>query len=376
MLTLPCISICVPYLARYLPIVAIAGMLIEGSIVRADSSGPAWHRFQHALGQPAWIGANAGHEHATSAYRPIPDPGLSSDQSPGSELKRDLGASLFHEGRLSSGNSIACVTCHAGALSGADRRRVSLGVGGARGTMNALSVFNAAFNFRQFWDGRAVTLEDQALIPIQDPAEMAHTLEGALEMLRMDSSYPDRFAAIYPDGITVNNVADAIAHFQRLTFVRRDTPFQRYLRGEIGALDTQALRGRHRFEELGCVRCHNGINLGGNSYQRLGEAIPYYGEHRKAGPEDMGVMSRTGQERDRHVFKVPGLHGVATTAPYFHDGSISTLHDAVALMAKHQLGTVLSERDVEDIVVFLRSLGDHFSRTGDQGVAGRDTGSD
>lgn len=124
------------------------------------------------------------------------------------------------------------------------------------------------------------------------------------------------------------------------------------------------------------MSCHNGINLGGNSYQQLGEAIPYYGEHRSAGPEDMGIMSRTGRERDRHVFKVPGLHGVATTAPYFHDGSISTLHEAVALMAKHQLGTVLSERDVEDIVVFLRSLGDHFSRTGDQGDVGRDTGSD
>lgn len=369
-------NINLPYMAKALSIMAGVGILCAGLLPRADAQDTDWHLFKHALGQPAWIGVNAGHESAGSAYRPIPAAGHAASHASASALKRDLGAALFHEGRLSSGNSIACVTCHAGALSGADRRRVSLGVGGARGTMNALSVFNAAFNFRQFWDGRAVTLEDQALIPIQDAAEMAHTLDAVLEMLRLDTHYPDSFAAIYPDGITVNNIADAIAHFQRLTFVRRDTPFQRYLRGEAGALEAQALRGKRRFEEIGCVSCHNGINLGGNSYQRLGEVVPYYGEQRQAGPEDMGVMSRTGRERDRHLFKVPGLHGVATTAPYFHDGSVATLDEAIALMGEHQLGTVLSKQDVADIAAFLRSLGDHFSRTDARPDTGRDVGSD
>lgn len=347
-------------MAGLLSLVTAIGLLHSVSLAGSQPADPDWVEFQHALGQPGWIGVGANHDMAAGIYRPIP--AHESELSIIDSRKRDLGAALFHEGRLSSGNSIACVTCHAGALSGADRRRVSTGVGGARGTMNALTVFNAAYNFRQFWDGRAVTLEDQALVPIQDDAEMAHTLEAVLAMLQADPSYPGRFAEIYPDGITVNNIADAIAHFQRRNFVRYNTPFQRYLNGMDDALDEQAQRGKQRFEEIGCVTCHNGINLGGNSYQRLGEVIPYYGGQRDAGPADMGVMTRTGQEQDRHVFKVPGLHGVATTAPYFHDGSVSTLDEAITLMAKHQLGRVLSQQDVDDIGAFLRLLGDHFSR--------------
>lgn len=317
-----------------------------------ESNDPAWRAFQHALHQPAQIGDNADHALATTPYRPIPVP----DPQDIDPARFQLGFDLFHEGRLSSGNAIACVTCHAGALSGADRRRVSVGVGGARGTMNALSVFNAGFNFRQFWDGRAVTLEDQALEPIQNPVEMANTLDAVIDMLHADSQYPDKFTAAYPDGITVENMADALAHFQRFNFVRTDTPFQHYLNGDTDALDEQALRGWQRFDEMGCVSCHNGINIGGNSYQKLGAVIPYYDQQRQAGADDMGVMARSGRSEDRHVFRVPGLHGVSSTPPYLHDGSVSTLEQAIELMATHQLGRQLSQQDTDDIAAFLRSL--------------------
>ncbi|MEX2366163.1 MAG: cytochrome c peroxidase, partial [Pseudohongiellaceae bacterium] len=232
---------------------------------------------------------------------------------------------------------------------------------GARGTMNALSVFNAAFNFRQFWDGRAVTLEDQALEPIQTQAEMANTLDAVLQMLQNDSRYPDKFASVYPDGVTINNMVDAIAYFQRINFIRRDTPFQRQLAGTDDALNDQELRGWQRFDEIGCTACHNGINLGGNSYQLLGAVFPYYDEHRLADSNDMGVKGRSGRDRDRYVFKVPGLHGVASTPPYFHDGSVETLNEAIEKMAEHQLGRKLSQQDVDDIAEFMRSLSGSFT---------------
>lgn len=257
-----------------------------------EADDPAWRSFQHALGQPAMIGANADHSLATAPYRPVPAP-EPEDIGP---LRYQLGFRLFHEGRHSSGNAIGCISCHTGGLSGADQRQVSTGVEGVRGTHNALSVFNATFNFRQFWDGRAVTLEDQALEPIQNPVEMANTLEAAEIMMQTDARYPSVFESVYPDGVTHQNMADALAHFQRINFRRLDSPFQRYLNGEEDALSPQAKRGLQSFEEVGCANCHNGINLGGNSYQALGLVLPYYdGENRVADKHDAGVMDRSGR---------------------------------------------------------------------------------
>lgn len=335
-----------------------AVVLLSASRPGADVDTAAWRSFQHALGQPAWIGANADHARANTAFRPIPAP-AEGDIDPG---RFRLGAFLFHEGRLSADGRVACITCHAGALSGVDGRRVSLGVDNARGERNALSTVNAAFNFRQFWDGRAVTLEDQALVPIATEHEMASTLEAALEMLQNDTQYPDRFAAAYPDGVTIHNMADAIAHFQRISFTRPESAFMRHLAGEEGQLGDQALRGWRRFDEIGCVSCHNGINLGGNSYQQMGSALPYHDDHRATQAHDPGLKERSGREQDLHVFRVPALHTVATTAPYLHDGSIPTLEAAIAGMAEHQLGRVLGDPDIEDIAAFLRALSPPFGR--------------
>jgi len=347
------------YVCGSVPLIGILFALFfynSAAILALESSDPHWRNFQHALAQPAMIGANANHELADSTYRPLPLP----DPESLDPARFELGSSLFHEGRLSSGNSIACVTCHAGALSGTDRRQVSLGVGGAPGHMNALSVFNATFNFRQFWDGRAVTLEDQALLPVETAFEMANRLDD-VERFLQGSAYRQRFEAVYPDGVTVLNMANAIAHFERHAFIRLDTPFQRFLNGDESALDEQSRRGWQTFDEIGCSSCHNGINIGGNSYQQLGTLVPFYGTGQEADEHDRGVMERSGRESDRYLFRVPSLHGVATTPPYFHDGSVANLEEAVSLMARHQLGRQLPDTAIEDIAAFLRSLGGYFT---------------
>jgi len=327
----------------------------SGSAIAQDGApaDPAYRSFLAALGEPALIGANADHALADTAYRPIP--ALRVEDLDANKMR--LGFDLFHERRFSVDESVGCNSCHSGMFGGTDGSAVSTGARGQLGNLNAPTTFNAAFNFRQFWDGRAVTLADQALGPIENELEMAHALPAVIDMLKADESYPAEFATVYPDGITVNNMADAIAYFQRVNFTRPTTPFVRHLAGEEGQLSEQALRGWERFEEVGCVTCHNGINLGGNSYQQLGSGLDYFVEHRTAGPNDDGVFGRSGRENDKHVFKVPTLHGVAETAPYFHDGSVETLEAAIEEMGEHQLGRMLSQQDIDDIAAFLNSLG-------------------
>jgi cytochrome c peroxidase len=330
-----------------------AGCLGSSFAQDTTSSDPAFRAFLAALGEPALIGANADHPLANTAYRPIP--ALRVEDLDANKMR--LGFDLFHETRLSIDQTVGCNSCHSGMFGGTDGRAVSTGARSQLGNFNAPTTFNAAFNFRQFWDGRAVTLADQALGPIENELEMAHTLPAVIDMLEQDASYPAEFAAVYPDGITVNNMADAIAYFQRVNFTRPTTPFVRHLAGEEGQLSEQALRGWERFDEVGCVTCHNGINLGGNSYQQLGSALNYFVDGRTAGPRDDGVFARSGRRTDKNVFKVPTLHGVAETAPYFHDGSVDTLESAIQKMGEHQLGRVLSQQDIDDIAAFLNSMG-------------------
>lgn len=313
---------------------------------------PAWRAFQHALGAPAPIGVNAGHVLATSVARPFPAIDLH-DINPRKYL---LGSDLYQERALSADNSIGCFICHAGPLSGTDGRAVPRGVAHAVGKVNALTTFNAAFNFRQFWNGRAITLADQALLPIVTPHEMANTLEQVLATLQADAGYVEEFAALYPDGISSNNLADAIAHFEHTSFAVVDTPFQRHLQGDNTALSEQELRGWQRFQEIGCSSCHNGINLGGNSYQKLGAMQPYFPTRREAGPNDAGLAERSGRPQDLYVVKVPSLHNVAVTEPYLHDGSLDSLQSVTAEMARFELGRELSEEDVGDLVAFMVAL--------------------
>jgi hypothetical protein len=166
----------------------------------------------------------------------------------------------------------------------------------------------------------------------------------------------DEFTALYPDGITPNNLADAIAHFERASFAVTDTPFQNFLQGDTTALSEQEQRGWQRFQDIGCTSCHNGIGLCGNSYQKLGAFQPWFPAVREPGPNDAGLAERTNREQDLYVVKVPSLHNVAMTEPYLHDGSLDSLQSVTAEMVRFQLGRELSEEDIGDIVAFLVSL--------------------
>ncbi len=268
--------------------------------------------------------------------------------------KQALGERLFHEPRLSRDDSISCASCHDLGRGGTDRRKVSIGVGGAVGGINAPTVFNSSLNFAQFWDGRAATLEEQAAGPIHNPVEMASSWEEVLPKLRADAAYADQFAALYPDGITAANVADAIAAFEH-GLLTPDSRFDRYLRGEREAMTAREIDGYQRFRALGCTSCHQGVQLGGNMYQKFGVMRDYFAG-RAPTAADLGRYNVTKREEDRHVFKVPSLRNVALTAPYFHDGSADTLESAVIVMARHQLGREIETRDVEAIAAFLRAL--------------------
>jgi cytochrome c peroxidase len=271
-----------------------------------------------------------------------------------SEAKVKLGAALFSEVRLSADNTQSCASCHDLAHAGIDRKRFSVGVGQAVGTINAPTVFNSGLNFVQFWDGRAASLEEQVPGPVHNPIEMASNWAQVLSKLKADPTYRYAFERVYQDGITAANITDAIATFER-TLVTTGSRFDRYLLGERGAISELEASGYRRFKEYGCASCHQGVGVGANMYQRFGVMADYF-SNRQVGKSDLGRFNVTGLEEDRHVFKVPGLRNVAVTAPYFHDGSVATLEEAVMIMGRYQLGRDLTQEDVTAISAFLRSL--------------------
>lgn len=326
----------------------------------------AWLAFNNARGAAALIQGDREHPSANDIFRVIPDVSLKGLN----EDKLQLGFDLFNDPRLSRDGTIACSSCHVAMLGGVDRRPVPSGIDGAQGEFNAPTIFNAALNFRQFWDGRALTLEEQALGPIENPVEFGHELAAVQRVLEGIPDYVEIFDQLYPDGISTANLADAIAYYETMNFTGLDSPFLKQFDDQSAQLEPQALRGQQRFVEVGCASCHNGINLGGNSYQKLGVAEPWYARTLPADEADNGLYRRTGRTQDLHVFKVPTLHNVATTGPWLHDGSITSLQQAVDQMARKQLGRYLSNQDIDDIVAFLRSLGDPRSLIGDCAASG------
>lgn len=271
-----------------------------------------------------------------------------------SAQKVALGRSLFHDPRLSRDGSISCASCHDLSRGGADARPRSLGVDRQEGVINAPTVFNSALNFRQFWDGRSPSLEDQVSGPIHNPVEMASTWPQVLERLQADAPLQAQFMAIYRNAPTAAAVQDAIAEFERslMTPSRMD----RWLQGDADALTQEELAGYRLFKRHGCVACHQGAHVGGNLFQRFGVMQDYFASKPQLTAADLGRFNVTGREEDRHVFKVPSLRNVALTGPYFHDASAATLEAAVAEMGRYQLGVELPRDDVEAIVRFLHTL--------------------
>lgn len=266
-----------------------------------------------------------------------------------------LGRQLFHDRRLSRDNSVSCASCHDLAKGGVDGRRVSVGVGGANGIINSPTVFNSGFNFRQFWDGRADTLEQQADGPVHDPREMGTDWPTIVGKLSGDAKLGAEFKRVYGRDVDEKGIKDALASFQR-SLITPNSRFDRYLKGQKDSLSADEVKGYDLFKNYGCVACHQGVNVGGNMFQVFGVMNNYFAERGNPTDADLGRFRVTGNERDRHLFKVPSLRNVAVTSPYLHDGSAKTLRAAVDAMFRYQLGRTAPDEEKELIVGFLRTL--------------------
>lgn len=295
---------------------------------------------------------------ANEPVRPI-DQALEYD-----EAKAALGFALFHDPRLSVDNTVSCASCHALETAGVDNHQYSHGVNEQLGGVNAPTVFNAVYNFVQFWDGRAQTLAAQAAGPPLNPVEMAsESFDQIIAKLKADKKFTKAFTAVYPDGITEANLTDAIEQFER-TLVTPNSAFDKWLLGDDSALTTDQLEGYELFKKYDCATCHTGPNLGGLSYELMGLRRHYFAERGlELTHEDNGRYKETQQERDRHRFKVPGLRNVEHTWPYYHDGTRLTLEDAVRDMGLYQSGVELTETEVAEITAFLKTLTGEYKGT-------------
>jgi len=265
--------------------------------------------------------------------------------------KVDLGRQLFFEPRLSMSGIISCNTCHNLSLGGTDNLKTAIGHKWQPGPVNTPTVFNASLNIAQFWDGRAANLQEQAAGPIQNPIEMSmpHTL--AVAVLQSIPGYVDEFKKVYgTEAITLQEITDAMAEFEK-TLVTPNSRFDKWLKGDDKALTATELEGFKLFYDSGCIACHNGPNLGGNSFQKLGVVEPY----KSTSPAE-GRAAVTKKDEDRWYFKVPTLRNVELTYPYFHDGEAATLEDAVTLMGRLQLGRTFTDDELKKIVAFLYTL--------------------
>jgi cytochrome c peroxidase len=263
-----------------------------------------------------------------------------------------LGRMLFYDARLSRNQAIACNSCHDLSNYGVDRKPTSEGFKGQHGDRNSPTVYNAALHFAQFWDGRAADVEAQAKGPVLNPVEMAMPSDKqVVVVLKSIPEYVTTFKRAFPgekDPVTYDNMALAIGTFERglLTPARWD----KFLNGDKAALTEKEKNGLHAFLTAGCQTCHAGTLLGGNLYQKLGVMKTY------ADASDPGRYKVTSVETDKMMFKVPSLRNVAQTAPYFHNGRVATLDDAVAQMAELQLGKQLPASDIASIVAFLNAM--------------------
>jgi cytochrome c peroxidase len=282
--------------------------------------------------------------------------------------KIQLGDILYHDTRLSGDLTISCASCHDLMKGGTDQAQYSTGIDGQLGGINSPTVFNSVYNIRQFWDGRAADLEEQAHGPVHNPMEMGSNWDQVLERLRADSDLVARFKKVFAIRnsiqITGDMVANSIAEFEK-SLVTTGDRFDQYLAGDKLALTEQEIHGYKLFRKNKCIACHNGPALGGASFEKMGVVNNYF-KDREAGKNgltklalseaDDGLYNFSKNENDRYKFKVPVLRNIEKTFPYFHDGNVATLEEAVKHMAYYQAGRKLSPSDTDDIVAFLKTL--------------------
>ncbi len=277
---------------------------------------------------------------------------MESKDNPITEDKIVLGRALYYEKRLSASNEISCNTCHILTVDGADAKKTSVGHKQQAGKRNAPTVYNAAGALAQFWDGRAKNVEEQAKGPITNPIEMAMQDEkSVIAEIKKVKWYGEQFKKAFPDDkdpVTMDNLAKAIGAFER----KLVTPsrWDKFLKGDKSALTSAEKAGFKKFTDTGCNTCHTGAYVGNSMFQKLGLAKPWPKE------DDLGRFEATKQDADKMFFKVPTLRNVTKTAPYFHDGSVATLEEAVKLMGRHQLGKELTDADIASIVTWLKTL--------------------
>lgn len=299
-----------------------------------------------------------------SNWQALPETAPAPADNPTTAAKVELGKMLYMDPRFSSTGTVSCNSCHNVMEGGDDSRTTSMGVHGKTGGRNSPTVWNSAFHSVQFWDGRAALLEDQAKGPVTNPVEMGMSdVDTAMDRVRKIPGYTPAFEKAFgKDAMTVDNAAKAVAAFER-TLITPNSAYDKFVKGDKNAMTKQQQRGMDKFASVGCTGCHSGAAFNGPEMP-LGQGFYakfptfsdslYVSKYRLA--EDTGREAVTGKASDKSMFRVQTLRNITDTAPYFHNGSVNDLSEAVRVMAKTQLNQDLAEKDVSDIVVFLGAL--------------------
>ena len=308
--------------------------------------------------------AMAGSMPASAAWETLPGTAPAPADNPTTAARVELGKMLYMDPRFSSTGTVSCNSCHNVMEGGDDSRTVSMGVHGKTGGRNAPTVWNSAFHSVQFWDGRAELLEDQAKGPVTNPVEMGmNEIESAMDKVRAIPGYKPYFdEAFGDDSMTVDNAAKAVAAFER-TLITPNSPYDLYVKGDKKAMTAQQVRGMETFETVGCTSCHSGaafngpkMPLGQGFYAKFPTFDDNEYDKKYKFSADKGREQATGKAADAHMFRVATLRNITDTAPYFHNGSVNDLSEAVRVMAKTQLNRDLKDGEVKDIVAFLSAL--------------------
>lgn len=306
---------------------------------------------------------------ADGPFYPLPKTPPTPKDNPTTKDKVELGKQLFFDPRVSLDGSVSCNSCHNVMAGGADGRPVAIGVNGKKGGRNSPTVWNSAFQSVQFWDGREPDLEGQAKGPMINPVEMASgNHELILRRIKNVPGYVSEFKKVFPGkDINLDTVTKAIAAYER-TLITPNAPYDRYLRGDKKAISKEAERGGELVKKAGCIACHRGVNysgpeteIGKGFYQRFPTIVEnneYVTKYKLN--EDLGRFVATQKEEDKNMWRVPTWRNIALTAPYFHNGSVKTLDEAVRVMGKTQLAKTFTDEEVKDIVAFLNSLTGEF----------------
>lgn len=323
-------------------------LVIAAAIALAATAGACSSREQ-AEPEPATL---ASSPHLATQEDPI-DPVPTDREYDAKKLA--LGRDLFADPILSTDGSASCLTCHMMDKGGADGVAKNDLPGRDPAAVNTPTIFNVALNYRLHWSGKYDELLTQLEIPITSPRVFGTTYDAILGRLAASPTYPNRFREVYPDGLTKETFKDAVVYYEQ-SLLTPNSRFDRFLRGDKGAITADEQAGYALFKSHGCISCHQGVNVGGNLFQKFGAMHDYFKDRGHVGESDFGRFNVTKKEEDRYVFRVASLRNVALTAPYFHDGSAKTLEDAVQVMSRYQLGRKLSPEQMRLIVLFLRTL--------------------